>query len=559
MRTKNFTITVRQIVLLFSFGIITIYSAEILAQPTQKLITNRLEHTGTIAGMTKYAVYEDDQVFSENGERLFYNGYSGAVQMAGLKANGSLKVCAIYYEPHTAFKDYYTGLLNDSNGEIVSGSEVFYNRIWKINDFQIAEILTLKAAGSLQVDDLPEDIKTWPGKGNPFVNAEFVSSDVAPFYDSDDDDIYNPLLGDYPLVSSKRGAFVPSEFTFTIYHDQGIHGVSGSQPMNMQFYQTQYVINCKDGDLDRTVFTIIKTKSFDESAYEKAYIGLYVDNHLGCDRFDRFGYDKITNSIFNYEKGGYDTSPCLTDYTAIDSSFSVVKSMIFNDTLSSLINVKDFQPIGDPVDPYIYIYNRLIGKYDGGDALTYGGDGFNPGSTDSVQYVFPDFPNNPDGWSAETADLPDTDFRIQPSICLDKINPGEIIQIEYSELVMVSEMEKGFDLFNSYRDRVAGMQSSHLDYINGESLCPSPLAVIHQVIENQLIIYPNPASGYLNFECFNCTGITEINLISVEGMSTINIGDVNKQNIDVRKLSAGLYFLRVETESKVIIEKVLLK
>ena len=56
-------------------------------------------------------------------------------------------------------------------------------------------------------------------------------------------------------------------------------------------------------------------------------------------------------------------------------------------------------------------YDIMRGIWLDGTPITVGGDGYNPGSTDVTSYVFPDDPNDPDGWSMCTADLPFGDRR----------------------------------------------------------------------------------------------------------------------------------------------------
>jgi hypothetical protein len=491
MRRQIFTFSIflsQNIQFSLCIGILLMCNSFSLAQPIQKLTTAGLEHTGTIRGMTKYALYEDDAIMSDGDNQLFSNGFSGAVHMGGIKPAGELRTAVVYYYDNSSYTDFHSGLISDHTGLVIAESENFYNRIWKVSDYQISELLILQENGSIMADDIPDDILMWPGKGNPMIDPALVESDVAPFFDADNDGIYNPLLGDYPVVSSKKGIFVPSQFTFTVYHDQGLHGVTNTLPMNMQFFQTQYVINCNEGDLDRTVFTIIKTKSHDTETFNNLYIGFYMDHDIGCQAREGFGYDAQTNSVFAYKKGGYDTTSCLYGNEPIDNSLSVSKSTIFDQALSSVINVRNYTPF-EPSYPGIEEYNGLRGQFGDGTALTYGGSGFNPTSTDTVSYIFPDFPNDPNGWSLETVDVPDTDFRILPSISLGEIEPGEINQIEFAELVMVSSTEAGLEIFNSYRDRVFAMETAHLAYINDESLCPQV-----QICENDCI-WPGDANN----------------------------------------------------------------
>jgi hypothetical protein len=65
----------------------------------------------------------------------------------------------------------------------------------------------------------------------------------------------------------------------------------------------------------------------------------------------------------------------------------------------------------DPANSDIQFYNNIRGLWKTGEAVTFGGDGFNPGSTDTVRFVFPDDPSISNGWSMCTASLPNGDRR----------------------------------------------------------------------------------------------------------------------------------------------------
>ncbi|MBK9255598.1 MAG: hypothetical protein IPM42_08945 [Saprospiraceae bacterium] len=69
-------------------------------------------------------------------------------------------------------------------------------------------------------------------------------------------------------------------------------------------------------------------------------------------------------------------------------------------------------------------YNFIRGLWNDGTPLTFGGSGYNPGSTDIVRYAFPDDPNNPNGWSMCTANLPFGDRRTMQATGPLLLQPG---------------------------------------------------------------------------------------------------------------------------------------
>ncbi|MBC7883936.1 MAG: hypothetical protein H7X99_00575, partial [Saprospiraceae bacterium] len=69
-------------------------------------------------------------------------------------------------------------------------------------------------------------------------------------------------------------------------------------------------------------------------------------------------------------------------------------------------------------------YNYIRGLWADGTPVTFGGSGYNPGSTDSIRYVFPDEPNKSTGWSMCTAELPFGDRRTMQATGPLLLQPG---------------------------------------------------------------------------------------------------------------------------------------
>ncbi len=69
-------------------------------------------------------------------------------------------------------------------------------------------------------------------------------------------------------------------------------------------------------------------------------------------------------------------------------------------------------------------YNYISGSWQDGTPFTYGGEGYNPGSTEFINFAFTESPDDPNGWSMFQENLPDGDrrtiqasgpFRLDPS------------------------------------------------------------------------------------------------------------------------------------------------
>lgn len=88
-----------------------------------------------------------------------------------------------------------------------------------------------------------------------------------------------------------------------------------------------------------------------------------------------------------------------------------------------------------------------------------------------------------------------------------------------------------------------------------------PLVAVHKPLVNNLKIYPNPSSGIIVISGFQGKGTSYIEVVDVQGRVKIIIHETStpEQTINLKHLSAGVYFVRVTTiegtfQSKVIKE-----
>lgn len=65
-------------------------------------------------------------------------------------------------------------------------------------------------------------------------------------------------------------------------------------------------------------------------------------------------------------------------------------------------------------------------------------------------------------------------------------------------------------------------------------------------------IYPNPAKNILRVEGLNSSANTKLSVIDASGklMKQVNTQSIN-YNYDLENLSAGIYYLKIETDKKV--------
>ena len=410
--------------------------------------------------------------------------FAGGVWIGGMDPNGALKLAGVTYRTGNA-TDYYSGPL-DEEGQtnidvcndwdrhfVVKGENILmHNENYRTS---------VENNEDYPCNTIPEDVKYWPAKGNPFFNEkydfELPSQNMADFFDMNFDGIYNPCDGDYPIINQRGcdGMEIPDEIVFWVFNDNGgPHRLSQATAIQMEIqaqafaYKTQNELN----DMTFYRFKLINKASDD---IRDSYFGLWVDADLGCSEDDFVGCDVERSMAYVYNEDAVDGSPgtsCPGGVQTYGEDIPIVGIDFFRgprgpkvfcgvdangdkilcdpepgtgdqDTLIEL-GMTSFtyqnRGVNDPPeatqDPAIdfEFYNILKGQWKDGTAITFGDSGFDPGSTNEVRYVFPDPPSDPDGWSMCTADLPFDDRRTVQATGPFLLQPGAVNELIFGVL-----------------------------------------------------------------------------------------------------------------------------
>ena len=78
-------------------------------------------------------------------------------------------------------------------------------------------------------------------------------------------------------------------------------------------------------------------------------------------------------------------------------------------------------------------------------------------------------------------------------------------------------------------------------------------------LSNSLRVYPNPASNFINIDNQSAARIQKIQIIAIDGQLINQFSDENTTRINITELTAGIYYLRIETNEGVTIKKIVKK
>ena len=386
--------------------------------------------------------------------------FASGVWLGGLDPAGNLKVAAqtygrSWYNNSDQRTDFFPGPLTNY-GQIEPDTCQKWDRMFKVQGDSIRMHLdnyyqASKAGQAYHPASIPLAVKGWPARGNPYFR-ELYGFDLpdkiqglAAFHDTNGNGDYEPQLGDYPIIKI-RGCDTPTypdEMVFWIFNDAGgTHTQSGGDAIQMEIHATAFAYNTLDEHNNNTYLHYKLINRAIESI-DSMYFGFWSDPDLGCYTDDYIGCDIESGLAYIYNEdaldGEQDCDDCPQSVTTYCETIPILGIDFMRGPLNEYggeIGMEVFtyytsgggcnwSPQMFPTHPQDY-YNYLSGSWLDGTPFTYGGTGYNPGSTDYVKHAFSSPPNDPAGWSMCSEGLPFGDRRMVQSAGPFRLDPGAV-------------------------------------------------------------------------------------------------------------------------------------
>lgn len=333
--------------------------------------------------------------------------YAGGYWLGGVDMGGLLHVAAQTYN-QSGF-DYWTGPVATNYDADYDNR---YNRVWSITRQEINNhTLNYNSEGYI----MPEVIANWPVHGNVANGEPYY---LAPFTDVNNDGVYHPDQGDYPIINGDKAVY------FIINDARLPHTETGGNPFGIDIYSMVYAYNAPDIPfLHNSIFLNTRIVNRSEQTYNMLF-GMWMDFDMGNLYNDATGCDTLLNMYYGYNR---DT----ISEEMMENGLPAQGCMMLNHHLNScLVSKNDFSVQGNPNTPDEY-YRYLNGLWKNGAPLTYGGNGM--GGDIATHYMFSGNPLSGEGWTMLNADppfSPPTDLRVQGSINPFSLSPNEQICID---------------------------------------------------------------------------------------------------------------------------------
>lgn len=442
-----------------------------------------------------------------------------------------------------------------------------FQRLWKVLKIEVDNhIANWNTSGYIP----PASILDWPGNGN--ANTAKI---LAPFMDLDNDSIYEPLNGEYPIIKGDQAIYTISNTYFSagdslrnfvrdssgmvIFDNMGNplqKGYASLAPMKIETHMMVYAFATNNLAVSNSVFINVKLFNRSSTSQEDLAdfrLSVFADFDAGNAGDDYIGTNALHNMFYTYNGDGLDdgTRGYGNNLPGIGVKFldrNLSHSMYFNNGNS---------PTGDPTQVEHYL-NYQRGKWKDGQDVFYSGDGYmNCVDTNrTTNFVFDGDPGSSsmNQWTEvtpcvvganSTPNAPGDRRMIGGPDLPRQFNHGTSIEFDYayvfaqsttSNTDAVTKLVTAGDSVQSFFDNnvVTGLQAKTLSKV-------------------EFSLSPNPANQSVNVDVNNSN--YELTIFDISGSLIGNYKNV--KSIDVSTLSKGIYFFQIRTESQIATKKLI--
>lgn len=484
--------------------------------------------------------------------------FAGALWVSGIDNQANLKLAGQTFRNNG--HEFWSGPIVFGSSTIPDTECTKFDRFFPILRTELdAHINAINAASNpLSISSMATNILEWPAKGNQYLLTEYnmeIVDDLAPFQDCNNNEIYDPENGDFPLMKGDQSIF-------WVINDIGnVHARSGGKPLGVEIQCLAYAYISNDEVNDATFYDykVIKKTSGNLSDF---YFSKFVDPDIGDPTNDFIGCDTTLNYGFCYNS---------------DNSFGVTGEPIavtqFLKTpgkgLSSFVGFINSAGIAHS-DPLNADGFRLFqeGFWGDGSPITCGGNGY--GGSVPTKFLFHGNPADTssggsacDNWSECSLPNTPTDKRYIMNSGPYTLNATEAL--DFTIAVMIAPTD--FNTYNGCPDKttlINPVVNLVNDFINTVNDNPYSCKVLSSVIdfndETDLVsIYPNPTNNILNINTKENFEITKLELYDAKG-SLIDI-KIKDNAIDLTKKAKGIYTLKIYNKNlnKIVLKKFVLR
>lgn len=512
--------------------------------------------------------------------------FSNAFWIGGVDENNELHLAAERYRQGPDYEggvDYWPGPISNTYDSIY---DVKWTRIWKLKKMEI----DYHKNHWYETGYEPiETIQSWPGNGDTD-NGQM--DEIAPFYDVNQDGVYNPMEGDFPIIRGDQALF----FVFNDVRDS--HTDSEGTALGIEVHGMAYAFDAPDDSaLWNTTFLNYEIINLSDTTYNETYIGNFTDIDLGYALDDYIGCD-VQNGFYyayngvpldgNGQPWAYGENPPVQGVAILAGPYmddddidnpkydslgqqicdESVNGLNFGDTIVDnerfgMTNFMYFNNVGvadymtDPdYAPQYYDYMRSLWKDN--THCMYGGNGhfLNGAYGPECNFMFPGdsdpcnwgtYGNPPNGslyWTEETANNAPYDRRGLASSGPFSFKPGDVQKVDLAFVWARAYNEDPWSSVSLLKDRCHYIKEK---FENDFSFFSSQGINNSTINKYNLFIYPNPATDKFTLKFPAKIEEANISIYSMKGDLVFSQTIFNKiqEQINTSSLLKGLYIIKV--------------
>lgn len=258
----------------------------------------------------KYQVPKISKSALAAGEKGPNTLFSGSIWISGKDGGGNLKIAALTFSGREA--EFWPGPLETRNGmpEINKSECKAWDQFFTVYSSEIDIVRGIyKKQGAVASGDIPSNVKYWPALGNPFLQEKGLDAKeyLAPFFDVDNDKLYNPEKGDFPVINPENESY-GDQMIFWVLNDVGnVHTSSQGQAIGVQMNCLAFAF-ASTNELNNMTFYRYHIINKNSEPLLETFMSQFVDCDMGNYNDDYVGCDTVRSLGFVYNSDPFDES-----------------------------------------------------------------------------------------------------------------------------------------------------------------------------------------------------------------------------------------------------------
>jgi len=529
----------------YSLSLLLLVLNFVQAQSSNRIDLNGLECAIDANG----SLFQDDVnwgVFYEQGSNPITMLFTGHLWLAAKRDDTLYTAIQNYYlsgNPDYPSTDFRFGPVADDYSSAAYAAK--YNWTWKLNR---SDIENHKQNYQQPGYNPIGEILNWPAHGDTTNGEAWL---LAPFADLNGNQIYEPLLGEFPKIRGDQSLYV-------IFNEADRYNpVSGLAPIGVEVHMELYAFDSiLQSDLAHAVFLNYRIINRADYDLDSIFAGQWYDADLGNPFDDIVGSDSVLELSYTYnadslDQQGFGLNPPAVGFSNLQGSVS--GAMYYNNISGYNGPFATTDPISFfPHEWLLYLQNRwrdgrrLRIENPSGLMNFANGDGYDTASSyPTSNWAYNDQAN----WYSSP--LHNSDKRQLLNFAPQSLLSGDTMCIN-----LLINYSRDFTQYHPFaavqklKSEISNLQSFHQNLSYGCSsnligLVDNPASL---ALENW---YPNPFQDQISIDWTGSTA--QYRIINTQGQ-LIESGRIEKgrQILELSQLQSGLYIIQITDGQRLV-------